>query len=76
MHFDASPNVFANELNMMRIGDLGISTCPHCVISYALTGSEMTFANNIPVHRVGDIHIVPCGTGVCITGSPDVFAEG
>lgn len=75
VHYRGSPDVHANDLNIMRIGDIGISTCPHCVISYAITGSSFDMANDIPIHRVGDVHIVPCGTGVCITGSPNVLSE-
>jgi len=74
-HYRGSPDVLANDLNIMRIGDIGISTCPHCVISYAITGSALSLANDIPIHRVGDVHIVPCGPGVCISGSANVLTD-
>lgn len=75
VHIKGSSDVFTNEKQTMRIGDIGVSTCPHCVISYAITGSAVTFANEIGVHRPGDIHNVPCGAGVCVSGSPDVFTD-
>lgn len=71
-HIQGSPTVHANGRPEMRIGDIGISTCPHCMISYAITGSQLNLNNSIPVHRVGDAHIAPCGSGTCITGSPNV----
>ncbi len=74
-HVQGSPDTITNNQQNMRVGDIGISTCPHCVISYAITGSSLTFINAKKTHRVSDVHIVPCGTGVCITGSPDTFSE-
>ena len=75
IHMRGSPDTICNDRAHMRVGDIGISSCPHCVISYAITGSNLTFINNIPTHRVGDVHNVPCGPGVCITGSPDTYSE-
>jgi hypothetical protein len=75
VHIKGSPDTIANSRQQMRVGDIGISTCPHCVISYAVAGSNFNFINSKKTHRVGDTHIVPCGTGVCITGSLDTVSE-
>lgn len=75
VHSAGSPNTLCNNKPHMRIGDIGVSSCPHCVISYAVTGSSVTFINNKGAHRVGDVHIVPCGSGNCISGSPDTYSE-
>ena len=75
VHIRGSHNTKANSQEHMRVGDIGVSTCPHCVISYAIAGSNFDFINAKKTHRVSDTHIVPCGTGVCITGSPNVKSQ-
>lgn len=59
----------------MRIGDIGVSNCPHCPTSFAVSGSPDVYANEIPVHRLGDAHNVTCGVGHVVTASGDVFAN-
>ena len=77
VHVQGSPDVFANGLSAMRApGDVGSSTCPHCPASYSVTGSANVVINGRMAHRVGDVHIVACGTGIVISGSPDVRVNG
>lgn len=77
VHIVGSPDTFTNARETMRApGDLGACTCPHCPISYSLTGASISYINNLRIHRLGDIHIVPCGTGVVVSASPDTFCEG
>lgn len=77
VHIGGSSDVLADSLGVMRApGDIGASTCPHCPISFSLTGSGTVFVDGRAVHRLGDIHIVGCGIGVVVSASPDVFAGG
>ena len=67
-----SPNVFTNNENTVRIGDVTYCGDP------ASSGSGNVFANNIPVHRLGD---ATAGHGSWVpnaaaTGSSNVFANG
>lgn len=71
-----SPDVYANEMNMARIGDITIHNCPHCPIGILLTGSPDVYANKIQVSRMGDSVNEVCGSGTVVTGSPDVIANG
>jgi len=71
-----SPDVFSNDLNNGRIGDIAIHDCPHCPIGILLTGSSDVYANGIPFSRLGDQVNEVCGSGTVITASSDVFANG
>ena len=70
---EGSPNVFANGIAVVRIGDnYELHACPgsspHSAV--ASSGSSTVFANGIAIHRVGDD--ISCGsTGA--DGSPDVY---
>ena len=76
VHVTGSPDTYTNNSQQVREGDIGASTCPHCPVSFAVSGSSTVLTNGIPTHRVGDIHIVPCGTGVVVTGSEDTNSGG
>lgn len=66
-----SPNVFANEIPIVRLNDTGITDCGHHF--YASTASAYHKANNIFIHRVTDqVIVVEGGSGTTITGSPTV----
>lgn len=71
---EASPNVFANNLGVHRIGDHWVTHCcdGDCHDSVQETGSPNVFANNIRIARIGDD--VECGSHNQ-TGSPNVFAN-
>ena len=75
--YQGDPVVFADELNVMRIGDLGHASCGHDTI--ALTGSAVSFGSNGQgLHRIGDIgHIIGSqeSTYTVITGSHNVDSE-
>ena len=75
-HIKGSPNIYTNRRSQMRTWDIGVSTCPHCPISFALSGTSTVVSNKRRTHRKGDIHIVPCGTGIAITGSRNVLSGG
>lgn len=64
-----APSVTADGLPVMRIGDIGISTCGHTTI--AISGSGPVVANVLGVHRLGDTGS-NCGPYTCISGSPFV----
>lgn len=69
-----SPDVFLNDLSVVRVGDSFASHCDDdtCHTGVAQTGSPDIFCNDKPVFRVGDN--VSCGsTGS--EGSPDGFAN-
>lgn len=72
-YISGADTVFINNLQVVRISDLGSQSCGHT--STALTGSGSVFAENLPVHRMTDI-----GEGgggdiyTSITGSEDTFA--
>lgn len=73
----ADPIVDVNGRQMMRVGDIGVTSCGHRTI--ATTGSgTVVGSNGLPVHRVGDVGIVEGGGGVyvAITGSHDTEAGG
>ncbi|MBI9092724.1 MAG: hypothetical protein JEZ12_26205 [Desulfobacterium sp.] len=61
---------------MRSPGDIGISTCPPCPISFSVTGSSTVKADKKAVHRLGDVHNVGCGTGIVVTSSSNVSAGG
>lgn len=66
-----SPNVFANNLGVARIGDR-VFCIKHGIQSIA-SGSRTVIANGAGVARVGDR--TTCGA-VITSGSPNVFAGG
>lgn len=68
------PITSANGSPVVRIGDLGITSCGH--ITQATTGSSTVFGEgDQAVHRIGDRGIVlGGGTYVAVSGSPNVFA--
>jgi len=75
VHVGGSKNVLTNGRGTMRRGDIGVSTCPHCPVSHAVEASPNVLVNNRGVHRLGDAHNLPCGTGVVVTASSNVFAN-
>ena len=71
---EGSPNVFANESPVVRIGDRVASHGrfpPHRGSPSMAEGSPNVFTNNIPTCRAGD----PATCGDVATGSSDVFAN-
>jgi uncharacterized Zn-binding protein involved in type VI secretion len=67
-----SPNVFANNLNVARLGDKSTVHCcgPACH-SGGMAGPHPTvFVNGLDMQKVGDP--VDCGSKQ-VEGSPDVF---
>lgn len=62
-----SPTTTDYDLPVVRIGDLGVTSCGH--ITVALTGSSTLTADEIPVHRVGDLGTAP-SIYHAVTGSP------
>lgn len=66
-----SPDVTADGLSVMRVGDLGVASCGHVTI--ALSGSSIVDNRGISVHRVGD-QGQNCGMYISISGSPFVDA--
>ncbi len=70
-----SPNVFANNIPVHRVGDHWVTHCcgPVCHDAAQATGSPNVFVNNKPVARIGDT--ISCGDHNA-TGSPNVFANG
>lgn len=70
-----SPDVDHNGLQAIRIGDIGVVSCP-CSIMYAVSGSPDVDHNGIPSHRLGDAVVVSCGSGVTVSGSPDTDDNG
>lgn len=71
-----SPDIEANDLGVVRVGDISIHDCPHCPNGFALTGADITYGNDIVLHRLGDSVDEVCGSGTTVTGSPDVDVEG
>ena len=61
-----SPIVSSDGLPVIRIGDIGVTSCGHTFV--ASTGSSIVSADGISVHRVGDICLTE-GNGVCTTVS-------
>lgn len=65
----SNPNVTADGIPIVTIGDIGISTCGHATI--ALTGSTFGNVNTKKIHRLGDMGTNP-GPYTVITGSSTV----
>lgn len=63
----SNPNVTADGIPVITIGDVGICTCGHA--SIALTGAQFSTANAKPHHRIGDMGTNP-GPYTVVTGSP------
>ncbi|MGJ8606232.1 MAG: PAAR domain-containing protein [Marivita sp.] len=72
-----SPNVSANTLAVMRVGDMyAPHFCPVCKAPHPqllAAGSRSVFVNGIPAGRIGDR--VACG-GQAQSGSPNVVIGG
>lgn len=76
VHVGGSGRVRADRLGVMRApGDIGVSNCPHCPTSFAVTGSPKNYADGRAIHRLGDVHNVSCGTGRVITASRRAFSR-
>lgn len=72
-----SPNVDVNGRAASRAhADIALHNCPHCAINLCIQGSPDVLINELPAHCVGDAETEFCGTGITITGSPDVFSNG
>lgn len=65
----SNPNVTADGIPVITIGDIGIATCGHTTI--ALTGATFGFANSKKIHRLGDMGTNP-GPYTVITSSSTV----
>ena len=70
---EGSANVFANNLEVARLGDAVVHNCPHCGTGWIDSASATVKANGIPVARLGDKVTYPGGEGTIVTGSPNVF---
>lgn len=68
----ASPNVFANNIPVARLGDTVLASCGHTGI--LVTGSPNDYANNLLVARIGD-STAGIYVATIVGASPDVFAE-
>ena len=69
-----SPDVFANKLQVARLGDMVEHNCPHCGIGWVTSSSSTIMANSIGVARLGDDVTYPGGSGTITTASSNVFA--
>ncbi len=75
-HGPGSPDVRANGLGVQRTGDFGVHTCPHCAVFMCVGGSANVGGNSKGLHRSGDLVTHFCGTGISVTGSNSVRANG
>ena len=75
-HGAGSPDVSGNELGIQRTGDFGTHTCPHCGVFMVVAGSPDVEANGRGVARTGDPVTHFCGSGICVTGSANITANG
>lgn len=72
-----SPNVMVNGRAASRAPmDLAVHTCPHCGINMCICGSGNVFINSLMAHRLGDCETEFCGSGISVTGSPNVITNG
>ena len=71
---EGSPNVFTNNKETVRVGDLYIVHCcaGDCHVGHLLHGSPNVYANNKQVGRITDP--IDCGSLVA-QGSPNVVAN-
>jgi uncharacterized Zn-binding protein involved in type VI secretion len=68
----ASPDVYANQIAMVRLTDTYVPhCCKTCHTPVATVASGTVFVNQLGDHRDGDGH--SCGESAA-NGSPDVFA--
>lgn len=66
-----SPNVTANGLPVVRVGDLGITDCGHNFQAVAGSGNVQT--NDLQQVRVGDpVIVLEGGAGIAVSGSENV----
>ncbi len=75
-HGPGSADVRANGRGIQRQGDFGVHTCPHCGVFMCVGHSPNVGANGRSVHRTGDLTVHFCGTGISVTGSNTVRANG
>ena len=68
---EGSPNVYANNLKVARLGD-AVACAIHGTVAIA-TASDTTFANSKGIARLGDS--CTCGA-VIVTASLDVYVDG
>lgn len=68
-----SPNVTADGLSVVRIGDIGITDCGHTF--QAVAAGENVYSNGLGQVRVGDpVIVLEGGEGIATTGSPNVIS--
>lgn len=68
-----SPDTYANNLNIARLGDIVLGDCGHT--GSICTCSATVKANGLGIARIGD-QVTGCLIdGAIITGSPDTFTE-
>ena len=71
-----SPDVAVNDRAASRAhADLALHSCPHCAVNLCIQGSHDVRVGGLAAHRVGDAVTEFCGSGVTVTGSPDVFTN-
>ena len=68
----AQSTVFSEGSPVIRIGDVGLSTCGHPTI--CLSGAATVLCVGSGVHRIGDVGANP-GAYVSLSGSATVFGE-
>lgn len=69
-----SSQVVAENLGVVRVGDIGTTSCGHTIM--AISGSSNVVADGIPVVRIGDtVIVVQGGTGVIASGSNFVVSD-
>lgn len=71
---EGSPDVFTNNLQQARDGDLVHHNCPHCGIGWIVASSETVFVNSKKIARLHDVVIYPGGSGKIIESSKNVFS--
>lgn len=69
-----SDDVFTNNLQQARDGDLVSHNCPHCGTGHIVASSATVFVNGKAVARLGDTVIYPGGNGMIASASDDVFS--
>lgn len=71
-----SPDVYVNDLRASRaLIDIAIHDCPHCPINLCICGSPDVYINDYKAHRFLDCETEFCGSGVSVTGSPNVITN-
>ena len=72
-HIAGSTTVWAENLPVSRLLDIGIHFCPHCPVNMNIKSSKTVLYEMTPSHRIFESVTEFCGMGSSISSCSTVF---